>query len=139
MDHSEDPSDPSFVPMLVEAAPKEARAFLALKAVAERKDGVIPEKYRELISVAVALTTRCSYGIDAHAKNAVEAGATREELAETVFIAAALRAGGAVGQRLLALKLFEAAREVRRGLIPPPGGDRRPANRPPAIARIAAR
>ena len=41
----------------------------------------------------------------AHAK----AGATREEIAETVFITAALRAGGAVGHGLLTMKLFEEA------------------------------
>lgn len=35
--------------------------------------------------------------------------ATREEIAETVFIAAALRAGGAVGHGLLTMKLFDKA------------------------------
>lgn len=59
------------------------------------------------MSVAVALTTQCVYCIDADTENAVEHGATREELAETVFIPAALRAGGAVGHGLLALKLFD--------------------------------
>jgi AhpD family alkylhydroperoxidase len=94
---------------LMRLAPKEAQAFMNLKATAERADGVIPEKYRELISIAVALTTQCSYCIDAHSKNAVKAGATREEIAETVFIAAALRAGAAVGHGLLALRLFDEA------------------------------
>ena len=61
------------------------------------------------VSVAVALTTQCAYCIDAHVKNAVQAGATREEIAETVFITAALRAGGAVGNGLLAMRLFEEA------------------------------
>ena len=39
----------------------------------------------------------------------VVAGATREEIAEVVFIAAALRAGAAVGHGLLALRLFDEA------------------------------
>jgi AhpD family alkylhydroperoxidase len=81
----------------IKFAPKEASAFFNLKHTAERKDGVIPGKYRELMSVAVALTTQCAYCIDAHVKNAVQAGATREEIAETVFIAAALRAGVRLG------------------------------------------
>jgi len=82
---------------------------LQLKYTAERSDGTIPVKYRELMSVAVALTTQCAYCIESHIQNAVEAGATREEIAETVFIAAVLRAGGAVGNGLLAISLFEEA------------------------------
>lgn len=89
---------------LIELAPPEAQAFLALKEVAERADGAIPAKYRELMSVAVALTTQCAYCIDVHTKNALAAGATRQELAEAVFIAAALRAGAAVGHGLLSMK-----------------------------------
>lgn len=103
------PEDFAPAKQLMQLAPKEAQAFLNLKATAERTDGVIPEKYRELISIAVALTTQCSYCIDAHSKNAVKAGATREEIAETVFIAAALRAGAAVGHGLLAMRLFDEA------------------------------
>ncbi|QEH31623.1 Alkyl hydroperoxide reductase AhpD [Aquisphaera giovannonii] len=103
------PEDIAYAESLIKFASKEAEAFFHLKHTAERKDGVIPAKYRELISIAVALTTQCAYCIDAHIKNAVEAGATREEVAETVFIAAALRAGGAVGNGLLAMRLFEEA------------------------------
>jgi AhpD family alkylhydroperoxidase len=103
------PKDRAYTKSLMNAAPKEAAAFLNLKRTAERNDGAIPAKYRELMSVAVALTTQCAYCIEAHINNAVEAGATREEIAETVFIAAALRAGGAVGNGLLAMRLFEEA------------------------------
>ncbi|MBA3936084.1 MAG: carboxymuconolactone decarboxylase family protein [Planctomycetes bacterium] len=56
----------------------------------------IPLKYKELMAVAVALTTQCPYCIKLHAQRAREAGATQPELAETVLVAAALRAGGAV-------------------------------------------
>jgi AhpD family alkylhydroperoxidase len=108
------PKDRAYTARLVNAAPEEARAFLNLKRTAERKDGAIPAKYRELMSVAVALTTQCGYCIEAHINNAVEAGATREEIAETVFIAAALRAGGAVGNGLLAMRLFEEASAANR-------------------------
>lgn len=103
------PKDRAYTETLINAAPKEAAAFLNLKYTAERKDGVIPVKYRELMSVAVALTTQCAYCIESHINNAVQAGATREEIAETVFIAAALRAGGAVGNGLMAMRLFEEA------------------------------
>jgi len=109
MSEYQSPKDRAYLDSLIKAAPKEAAAFFNLKHTAERNDGVIPIKYRELMSVAVALTTQCAYCIEAHIKNAVQAGATREEIAETVFIAAALRAGGAAGNGLLAMRLFEEA------------------------------
>ena len=99
--------DLAMAPQLIALAPREAHAFLALKSAAERTDGAIPAKYRELISIAVALTTQCSYCIDAHTANAAAAGATRADIAETVMIAAALRAGAAVGHGLSALRLFD--------------------------------
>jgi AhpD family alkylhydroperoxidase len=108
------PEDLGYAKVLIERATREADAFFNLKRTAERKDGVIPIKYRELMSIAVALTTQCAYCIDSHIKNAVEAGASREEIAETVFIAAALRAGGAVGNGLLAMRLFDEASEKAR-------------------------
>lgn len=107
------PKDRAYVETLINAAPKEAAAFLNLKYTAERSDGAIPVKYRELMSVAVALTTQCAYCIESHIKNAVEAGATKEEIAETVFIAAALRAGGAVGNGLMAMRLFEEEKKAK--------------------------
>ena len=60
------------------------------------KDGAIPLKYKEMIAVAVALTTQCPYCIEIHAKRAKKAGVTEQELAETTLVTAALRAGGAL-------------------------------------------
>ncbi len=104
-----EPSDMAFAPGLLAAAPAEAKAFVAFKTVSERSDGVLPAKYRELIALGVALTTQCSYCLDVHTRQALEAGATREELGETIFIAAALRAGAAVGHGLLVQKIADAA------------------------------
>jgi AhpD family alkylhydroperoxidase len=58
--------------------------------------GAIPKKYKELMAIAVALSTQCPYCIELHRQQAVDAGATETELAETVHVAAALRAGGAI-------------------------------------------
>ena len=105
----QEPSDLLMIASLAAAAPVESKAFLAFNAAAERADGAIPAKYRELISLGVALTTQCSYCLDVHTRRALDAGATREELAETAFVAAALRAGGALGHGLLVLKIADAA------------------------------
>ena len=107
------PSDLALGPRLAAAAPAEAKAFLAFKAVSERDDGLIPGKYRELIAVAVALTTQCAYCLDVHTRRALEVGANREELAEATFIAAALRAGAAVGHGLLVQKIADAVLDAR--------------------------
>jgi len=61
--------------------------------VAALAEGAIPKKYKELMAIAVALTTQCPYCIEVHRKAALSAGATDVELAETVFVAVALRAG----------------------------------------------
>jgi AhpD family alkylhydroperoxidase len=78
-----------------ELAPEAFEKFKAFDEAAY-KAGAIPHKYKELMAVAVALTTQCPYCIAVHARNARKAGATEQELAETTLVAAALRAGGAM-------------------------------------------
>lgn len=80
---------------LSKMAPAAMKAYQAFDKAA-MEEGVIPKKYKELIALAVALTTQCPYCLEIHKNHAIEAGATEEELAETTFIAAALRAGAAV-------------------------------------------
>jgi AhpD family alkylhydroperoxidase len=78
-----------------ELAPDAFKAFIAFDKAAF-EGGVIPLKEKELIAVAIALTTQCPYCIEIHAKRAKKAGATEQELTETTLVAAALRAGGAM-------------------------------------------
>jgi AhpD family alkylhydroperoxidase len=87
-------------------APTEFNAWLNLDKITGREDGAIPRKYRELIALAVACTTQCPYCIEVHTKNAKAAGASREEVTESSFIAAALRAGGAATHGAMALKFY---------------------------------
>ncbi|THD49032.1 MAG: carboxymuconolactone decarboxylase family protein [Bradyrhizobium sp.] len=102
-----DRADMRLVKDLTALAPVEAKGYFALSDAAERADGRIPPKYRELMSIAVALTTQCAYCLDVHTKRALAAGASREEIAEAAFIASALRAGAAAAHGLLALKLYD--------------------------------
>ena len=80
---------------LNELAPEVMKAFWAFDKLSVA-EGVIPVKYKELIAIAVALTTQCPYCIDIHSANARKAGATDAEIAEAAVVAAALRAGGAI-------------------------------------------
>jgi AhpD family alkylhydroperoxidase len=104
-----DQSDFALIPALKQLAPREIDAFFRFDHAAFRADGAIPPKIRELIAVAVALTTQCEYCIDVHTNRAIGAGASREELAEAAVVAAAVRAGGALAHALLALKLADRA------------------------------
>jgi AhpD family alkylhydroperoxidase len=76
-------------------APETMKAFLTFDKLAW-SDGAIPKKYKELIAVAVALTTQCPYCIELHVERARKLDATDPEIAETVLAAAALRAGSSV-------------------------------------------
>jgi AhpD family alkylhydroperoxidase len=107
MSHYHDPEDLKLLRDLRTLAPEEFKGFVALDSIVGKEDGKIPRKYRELMALAVACTTQCPYCLDVHTKGAKKAGATREEVAETVFIAAALRAGAAATHGTLALKLFD--------------------------------
>ena len=83
------------LPTVGAKAPEAWQSFKAFDQAA-LADGVIPKKYKELMAVAAALTTQCPYCIEIHGQAARKAGATDEELAEVAFVAAALRAGGAI-------------------------------------------
>ena len=100
-------SDFEYYPQLREHAEAEASGFAAFHEAAERKDGEIPDKYRQLIALAVALTTQCPLCIENHAAKAREAGASKAEISELILIAGAVRSGGTVAHGLLALRCFE--------------------------------
>src|SRR2546423_12073194 len=77
-------------------APEVMKAFWAFDkaAVAE---GAIPVKYKELIAVAVALTTQCPYCIDIHSGNARKACATHAAIVEAAHAAESPRTRAAIG------------------------------------------
>lgn len=68
---------------------------------------VLGAKTRELIALAVAVTTRCDGCISVHAGLARNAGATEAELAEALGVAIALNAGAAWVYSARALEAFK--------------------------------
>ena len=105
--HYHDENDLKLLRDLKTLAPADFQAWATLDSITGREDGRIPRKYRELIAIAAAHTTQCVYCIEVHTKNARKAGASKEEVAEAVLLAAALRAGGAAAHGTLAMKFYD--------------------------------
>jgi len=63
-------------------------------------------KTRELIALAVAVTTRCDGCISSHAAAAQKAGATAQEVAEALGTAVALNAGAAYVYSVRAMEAY---------------------------------
>lgn len=76
-------------------------------------DGALPSKAKELIAVACAHITRCPYCIDAHTRRASAAGASAEEIAEAIFVSAAMSAGASIAHSCIAMESLAEGREAR--------------------------
>jgi len=62
---------------------------------AAMKDGVLSVKTKELIALALAVGKLCASCIGHHVQGALQAGATREEMMESVFVACLMGGGPA--------------------------------------------
>jgi AhpD family alkylhydroperoxidase len=76
-------------------SPDTLKGYQTLSGAGE-KTGQLDAKTRELISLAVAVTTRCDGCITVHTGEALKQGATREEIAEALGVAVAMNAGAAL-------------------------------------------
>ena len=95
-EHYHDENDIKLMREMRKLAPDDFNAWLGLNNIVGRENGAIPKKYRELIAIAVSATTQCPYCMEAHAKAAHAAGASREEVVEASLDrrGAARRSGG---------------------------------------------
>lgn len=77
-----------------EALPNVMAAFgqFAGAALAE---GAVSTKNKELIAVGISVFSRCEYCIIGHARNALKAGCTRQEILEAAGVATAFGGGPA--------------------------------------------
>ena len=76
-------------------SPDTLKGYQTLSGAGE-KTGRLDAKTRELISLAVAVTTRCDGCITVHVGEALKQGASREEIAEALGVAVAMNAGAAL-------------------------------------------
>jgi AhpD family alkylhydroperoxidase len=78
-----------------ELSPDTVRGY-GIMSQAGQKTNHLDAKTRELIALAVAVTTRCDGCITVHTDAAIKAGATKEEIAEALGVAVDLNAGAAL-------------------------------------------
>lgn len=94
------------VGLLAQESPGTVTGYKSLHA-AGAATGNLDVKVRELICIAVAVTTRCDGCIGNHVKKAIEAGATRGEVAEALGVAVAMNAGAAIAYSARAMDAFD--------------------------------
>jgi AhpD family alkylhydroperoxidase len=92
---------------LATLTPETVKGYQTLSK-AGAKTGHLDAVTRELIALAVSVTTRCDGCITAHTAEAIRLGATREQVGEALGVAVALNAGAAVVYSARALDAFEA-------------------------------
>ena len=80
---------------LARLSPDTLKGYQTLSA-ANAQTSHLGEKTRQLISLAVAVTTRCDGCITFHTDAALKAGASREEISEALGVAVAMNAGAAL-------------------------------------------
>lgn len=91
---------------LRDAAPDVMRAFSGIAKAAHGGEA-LDSKTRELIALAIGVATRCQPCIAYHARDAAHAGATREEIAETLGMAIYMGAGPSAMYAVEALEAFD--------------------------------
>ncbi|MCM2343083.1 MAG: carboxymuconolactone decarboxylase family protein [Alphaproteobacteria bacterium] len=91
---------------LRKAVPDTMNGFYAL-AKAATAPGVLDEKTKELIALAIGVSTRCDGCIGFHAKALVKLQATREELAEILGMAVYMGGGPSLMYAADALRAYD--------------------------------
>ena len=76
-------------------------------AQAATKDGVLDKKTKELIALAIGVSTRCDGCIGFHSEALVKLGATREEVEETLGMAIYMGGGPSLMYAADAMMAFE--------------------------------
>ena len=77
------------------AIPDVMQGFGALHE-ASLKQGALDSKTKELIALGIAITVRCDGCISFHVHDALQAGASKEEIAETVSVSILMGGGPSV-------------------------------------------
>jgi len=99
---------------LMKLSPDTLRGYRTLKD-ADAKTSKLGEKTRQLISLAVAVTTHRDGCIVVHTEAALKAGASREEISEALGVVVSMSAGAALIYPARALDAVAAKRATAHG------------------------
>lgn len=106
MSNKEQPIFPPATPQMskkrADLAPDQVKAFRNFSKEVF-KEGALDEKTKQIIAVASAHITQCPYCIKSHTKQAMEKGASKEEIMEAIWVASEMRAGAAYAHAAIAL------------------------------------
>jgi len=91
---------------LRELVPDTLTAFGQLSRAAQDQ-GALDRKTKELIALAVSVASRCDGCIGYHARGARNAGASRQEVAESLAVAIQLGGGPSVNYAADALRAYD--------------------------------
>lgn len=89
-----------------EKSPESMESFKNLMGAIE-KEKVLSGKDKELIAISVSITQQCEWCIAFHVKNALDAGATEEEIIEAAWVAVLMGGGPALMHAGLVLETLE--------------------------------
>lgn len=101
---------------LLHLVPDAVKSFGTLSREAQ-KAGALDHKVKELMALAIGVTSRCDGCIAYHARNSFRAGATRQEVAEAMAVAVQMGGGPAMVHAADALRAYD---EFAAAAAPPP-------------------
>ena len=100
-------------------SPDTVKGYMNLSAAGQKMDR-LGAKVRELIALAVAVSLRCDGCITVNTEAAIKQGATKEDIAEALGVAAAVNAGAAL---VYSARVLDAFKEHPSAIRPQSGVD----------------
>ena len=86
--------------------PEVAKGFTQM-AKGANVDGALSHKHKELMALAIGISTRCEGCIAFHAKAAAELGASRDEIMETIGVGIYMGGGPSLTTGAQALEAYD--------------------------------
>jgi len=87
--------------------PEFMNSFREFSKESSGKEGALSVKTKELIGVALAVVRQCHWCIAIHVKDALNAGATKNEIMEACFVAVLMGGGPSLMYAQLAMKAVD--------------------------------
>lgn len=87
--------------------PEAGAGFTGMHRASMKAEGSMTVRERELVALGIGIATRCVYCIGFHVQGAVRAGATRDDIADTISVATMMGGGPAYMYGVKALEAYD--------------------------------